>query len=82
MNPIHVGALLHSALYLGGCFLAGAVAHNGAAWRLALAAMGVTYLGYLLQIMAERSTRFDGLITPMVGLSNLLGFAAGIALLF
>lgn len=98
MNPIPVivrGIQINSALYLAGAFVAGLVVDNPLAWKLALAAIGVTYLSYLAQMprMQPRPEyRFDptpeAIYPPrIVGIvlvvaSIALGAAAGIALVF
>lgn len=78
MNPFVVGLLLNSALYLSGVFIAGLVTGNPWAWKMSLAAMGVTYLCYWFQA--------DTQLPPMairitVILSIVMGAAAGIGLL-
>ncbi len=87
MTFVYVGVLLNSALYLTGCFTAGLLVQNPFAWRLALAAAGVTYLGYVAQNIVE-GCRF-GLVTEawnravkaLVIVSMVLGAAAGLVLL-
>ncbi len=76
MNQISIGVLLNSALYLAGCVAAGLVTGNTWAWRLALAALGATYISYALQIGDHR------MAAPAVWLSIGLGFAAGLKLLW
>lgn len=76
MTPIVLGILVNSALYLSGCVAAGLVTGNGLAWRFALAAVGVTYIGYVLQYVAH------ALANAAVWLSVGLGVAAGLSLLF
>lgn len=71
------GVLINSALYLNGVFVAGLVEGNLWAWKLALAAFGVTYLSYLAQFIREGSI----LAVGAVWLSIALGAAAGLALL-
>lgn len=76
-NPlIFLGAMANSALYFGAVFVAGLVAHNLKAEYLDIAAIGVTYLSYMLQAFA--TTR---LCQAVVGLSVAMGAAAGVALL-
>jgi hypothetical protein len=81
------GIQVNSALYLAGCFLAGLATQNGWAWRLALAAMGVTYLSYLIQAQEERDIYAAIVAGPtyavyVVYASIALGVLAGFALLF
>ena len=76
-----IGALLNSALYLSGCMIAGLVVGNGFAWRLALAAMGVTYVSYLAQFVAA-DTSASRIAIALVWFSIILGAVAGISLLF
>jgi hypothetical protein len=91
------GALLNSALYLVAVFAAGMATRNPAAWMLAIAAMGVTYLSHLAAIprlayrlVAHAETALVN-VTPrwqcaaqllLTLASILLGAAAGVALLF
>jgi hypothetical protein len=70
-----LGVLLNSALYLSACFVAGLVLHNPVAWRLAIAAMGVTYLSYSLQLLGHWSSRY------VTFASIALGLLAGLSLL-
>lgn len=69
------GALVHGALYLLMAFIGGIVENNPLAWKLAIAAAGVSYLSYSVQSVDERAGNIFVLI------SILLGAAAGIALL-
>jgi hypothetical protein len=71
------GLQLNSALYLVSAFGAGIILERPAAWRLALAAMGITYLSYLVQY------NWPGrLCAPVTWASIILGVAAWITLLF
>lgn len=82
MQPMIVGALLNSALYLSAVFIAGMLTANGLAWKLAVAAMGVTYLSFLLQMSSDAVAGQAGKLEAGVTLfSILLGIAAGVALL-
>ena len=40
-----IAAITHGSLYLAGVFVAGVITESPPAWRLALASMGVAYLG-------------------------------------
>lgn len=83
MRMVGVGVLLNSALYLFCAFVAGIYYGNGSAWKLALAAMGVTYLCYDAQLMTLcQGIRLRVLIPAFTIVSMLLGLAAGLALLF
>ena len=95
LQPIIRGIQVNSALYLTMAFVAGLVSGHPLAWKLALAAIGVTYLSYTLQmpkLVAEYPNdptprvvyfRFQRAIAQfMVIWSIALGAAAGIALLF
>lgn len=75
MNPNVVGALVNSALYLVCVFVAGIVTAHPIAWKLAVAAMGVTFFVYVL-------SRQPRVAVAAVFLSWMLGAAAGINLLF
>jgi hypothetical protein len=78
-----IGVLLNSALYLGGCMIAGLVIRNGAAWKLALAALGITYLSYVCHFSS--TSLGDALHSwgiRLVFLSVALGVVSGLALLF
>lgn len=79
MPPVFVGILLNSALYLGSCVVAGLVSGYPVAWRLAVAAMGVTYLGYMGQIIEAVPPKVQ---YAVVAASVVIGAAAGVALLF
>ncbi|HXI78302.1 MAG TPA: hypothetical protein VNH21_14260 [Steroidobacteraceae bacterium] len=76
-----IGALLNSALYLSGCLIAGLVVGNGFAWRLALAAMGMTYVSYLAQFVLT-APEPSNLASGLVWFSIILGAVAGTSLLF
>jgi len=84
MHPNFVGALIHSALYQVGVFVAGIVTGHHLAWNLALAAMGVTYISHALGFVAfdTGSRRLMAGANAVVWLSIAFGAAAGIALLF
>jgi hypothetical protein len=73
------GVLVNSAIYLVGCFMAGMVLHNGVAWRLALASMGLSYCSYVVQLIEPVPMRAVLFVT---GASFVIGIAAGLALLF
>lgn len=73
-----VGLLLNSALYLTGVFVAGMMTHDGAAWKLALVAAGVSYLSYSMQIYGAGRNA----CATVVVISVLAGAAAGLLLLF
>lgn len=78
MTPyLIIGLIMNSALYLGAVFVAALVDHNALAEHLALAAMGATYLSYFVQTITPSRAGAIG----SVGLSVLLGAAAGVALL-
>lgn len=81
---VAVGVLLNSALYLSACLALGVIAQRPMVWRLALAAIGVTYLSYLLHSVADHDAQdaFARLARLMVYLSIALGVLAGLALLF
>jgi hypothetical protein len=82
-----IGVLLNSALYLSGCFIAGLATANAAAWVLALASCGVTYLSYICQLAGDAGSEDRLLATlgrwapVLVWTSICLGFLAGMALL-
>lgn len=70
--------LLNSALYLAAVIAAGLVTAHTAAWRLGIFAVGLTYLCYLAQTMAN----YEHVARLLVVLSVVVGTAAGLALLF
>ena len=74
-----LGAMINSAIYLlGVAYFALHVGAGALVWKAALAAAGVAYLGYLCQMM-----EVNRYLTMMLVLSsNVLGVAAGLALLF
>lgn len=82
MNSAVVGALLNSALYLLCVFVAGLVTGHPIAAKLAIAAIGVTYLGYHLMIVDWIEGRFKSAANTLVAVSIALGIAAGLDLLF
>lgn len=75
-----VGAQVNSALYLVGVFVAGLAGGNAWAWKLSLAALGVTYFGYLLHCIAEPGGRWQTAAVAVVWLSIALGAVAGLSL--
>ena len=75
MDYRYAGALLNSAIYLVGCFIAGLYTAHPWSWKLALAAMGVTYLSYIVQISTHRLANAVTLVSIVIGL------ASGISLL-
>lgn len=80
MPQMVVGAIVNSAIYLVAVFYAGLTYGHPYAWKFAIAAMGVTYLSYLVQIPGREAAPTIAAI--LVVASILLGAAAGIALLF
>lgn len=79
MHPNVAGALINSALYLICVFAAGLMSGNQASWKMALIAMGVTYISHLVQIGGFVSRN---LCMGIVMLSIVFGAGAGILLLF
>lgn len=77
MTPFAAG-VLNGALYLAAVFIAGLWVRNPVAWKLAIAAMGLTFLCYFVQCVNE------GRVWAMLAsyLSIAVGIAAGLALLF
>lgn len=73
---IVIGAYINSALYFMLVFVGAVVAHNQRAEYADISAIGVTYLSYLVQAFNPKAG------TAIVGLSVVLGAAAGILLLF
>lgn len=79
LNAITLGGLINSALYFAAVFVAAIVEGNWLASRLVIAAIGVTFLAYMLQIARGADDKIAG----GVGLASiLLGVAAGVPLLF
>ena len=82
-----IGVLLNSALYLLTVFVMGVVLDQVWAWKLAIAAIGCTYLLYVCQFTGNVSSdwrleRVMGSLAPwLFWLSLALAFAAGIPLL-
>jgi hypothetical protein len=78
------GVLLNSALYLTAVLVAGIATNHGAAWRVAIAAMGVTFLSHLLgcaTCRAPQSRALWGLQNVVTMVSIVLGLLAGLLLL-
>lgn len=73
-----VGVMLNSALYLVAVVAAGFLTAHPKSWKLGIAALGVTYLSYVLNI----STQNRPIVVFMFMLTILLGAGAGITLLF
>jgi hypothetical protein len=75
MHPITVALLINSALYITGCFVAGIVTNNPAAWKLALFTAALCYLAPMAQTFPGKAaeTTAYGLIV----MSVLAGAAAG-----
>jgi hypothetical protein len=69
------GALLNSALYLTGCFVAGLVVGNPIAWKLSLVAAGLVFLAYSL--MATGHPRLSAASDYVGAASWVVGIAAG-----
>ncbi len=88
MNLYALGAMLNSALYLTAVVVAGLWTGHGWSWKLGIAAFGLTYLGYLAQfcqqppISDEAKAGWRVLEVFMVPWSIMVGFAAGLMLLF
>lgn len=84
MHPNIVGALVNSAIYLLCVFVAGLVTGHPAAWKLALIAMGVTYLSHIISMHAlcTAKTLLRDIATATVVTSIAVGTTAGILLLF
>ncbi len=76
-----IGVLLNSALYLAACITIGVVMHNGAAWKVGLASVGITYFSYICKC-AEPDEPWTTVAPWLVWLSIILGAAAGVVLLF
>lgn len=79
MHPNIIGALVNSALYLTCVFVAGLVTGHPLAWKLALIAIGVTYVSHYLQLIPSISR---DVCTGAVVASMAIGIAAGLDLLF
>lgn len=82
MNPAIAGAQLNAALYLVCVFVAGNLTHHTFSWQCAIAAMGVTCVGYQLDFLAQIDTRFRYASLIAVAASIGLGIIAGLSLLF
>ncbi len=75
-------ALLNSALYLTGCFVAGMVAGNAVAWKLALATTGLCFLSYMGQYFSGLGLVWR-ILSKLAALGSIVaGVAAGVALLW
>lgn len=72
-----IGCYINSALYLAAVFIAGLTTGNPWAWKLAIAAMGVTYLCFLVQVYGLSLK----VVNAVVAASIIFGAAAGVALL-
>jgi hypothetical protein len=77
-----IGAMVNSALYLSAVFIAGIVENNSTVMHCAIAAIGFTYLSYLVQ--TRITSKYDAAWiggNVLTGISIALGVAAGIVLL-
>jgi hypothetical protein len=74
-----VAIITHGSLYLAGVYAAGIATGHPWAWKLALASMGVAYIGESLQYAVPFKYRLASLIS--YGASVILGALAGIALI-
>lgn len=88
MHPAIVGALINSALYLLCVFVAGLVTGHPLAWKAAVTAMGLAYLGYVTALLAAGSAkalaaqvRWLAVSNAIVSASMSIGALAGILLL-
>jgi hypothetical protein len=79
MHPNVAGALVNSALYLTGVFVAGLVTAHPDAWKGALAAAGLAFFSHVAQL-APGMPRAAVLAT--IAASWVLGAAAGMLVLF
>lgn len=78
MNPVSVGILLNSALYLALVVITGLMTNHGLAWKCGIVAIGVTHLAYSQQGTSGSTT----LAKILVWISILTGAAAGLLLLW
>lgn len=74
-----VFAGVFSALYQGGVIALGYLTGNAFAWKMGLAAAGLTYLSFAIQISYPDATRVAG---TAVAISIIAGVLAGLALLW
>ncbi len=73
-----IGLYINSALYLSACAAIGYLSGNPLAWKLAVAGMGLAYLGYYGAV----DGRVNRLLTFLTSASSIVaGFGAGMALL-
>lgn len=85
MTGPFLGALLNSALYLVCVFVAALLWHADVAAKVAIVALGVTYLSHLCVVIYEFDrTRANSyrIATAFVWLSIIAGTGAGLLLLF
>lgn len=85
MNPdqrvLAIGAYLNGALYLIGIFVASLFVQHNFAWKLAVAAAGVSFLSYVAQVRAPPHA--DMFVRKaLVACSNILGLGAGLFVVF
>ena len=76
LKTIAYCAALNSALYLTGCFIAGIITNDHIAWKLALAATGITFIAYATALNGHDRTAGGASLASIA-----LGVAAGVALL-
>lgn len=76
-----VGIYISAALYLTGCFVVSLFVQHGHAWKVAIAAAGVSFISYVAQVRAPPSA--DMFVRKLlVGSANILGLAAGVLAVF
>lgn len=71
-----IAALLNSALFLAGIFVAGLVLHNPLAWKLALVSAGLCFLCYVTQYLGH-----ENVAATLASTSIVAGAVGGVALL-
>ena len=74
-----VFAGVFSALYQGGVIALGYLTGNGFAWKMGLAAAGLTYLSFAIQISYPEADKVAG---TAVAISIIAAVLAGLALLW
>lgn len=84
MHPNFAGALINGALYLLTVFVAALVSDHPLAWKMAIAAIAITFFSHVLQFTAAQlvTDRIHFTASVAVVISWIVGALAGLDLLF
>lgn len=82
MNPFTLGAIINSALYLSAVFVAGISTDHPDAWKLAIVAIGMTYLSHVFgMFVVSNPTKSNRVAQGLVVFASIVvGIFAALAL--